>query len=248
MASVTFYQLLGALEEVAGRADRGPYPQPALRILGGIGVLQLLLYVLNRDQTLQEVLIVHHQQLFHAMLVKDGLCLLESGADRDRDQVVLGHHLGHGQVEARLEAQVAVGEDADQLSFVGHGHPGDAVARSSASGKSVIGTDGDGVHDHPALTAFHAVHFFDLPLDGHVAVDDSNAPLLGQGDCEMRFRHGIHGGGNDGDIECDFARETGASIDLGRDHFAAGRFEENVIEGQTLREYVLNHKIHYMIA
>ena len=60
------------------------------------------------------------------------------------DQVLLGHHLGDRQVEAVLEAQVAIGEDADQLAVLGDRHAGDAVAlhqrlarrRSAARGRS----------------------------------------------------------------------------------------------------------------
>ena len=54
-------------------------------------------------------MVVHHQQLFHAVLVQDGLGLFEGGAHRHRHQVVLGHHLGNGDVGARFEAQVAIG-------------------------------------------------------------------------------------------------------------------------------------------
>ena len=38
------------------------------------------------------------------------------------------------------------------------------------------------------------------------------------------------------------ARQAGAGIDFGREYFAAGRFEQNIVEGEALGEYVLNHR------
>ena len=37
------------------------------------------------------------------------------------------------------------------------------------------------------------------------------------------------------------ARQSGARIDFGGQHFAAGRLEQNIVEGEALGEYVLNH-------
>ena len=93
-----------------------PTRRRPLLVLAGIGVLQLLLDVLDGDQALQLVVVVDDQQLFDAVLVQDELGLFERGADGDGDEVFLGHHVADGNVGARLEAQVAVGEDADELA------------------------------------------------------------------------------------------------------------------------------------
>ena len=53
-------------------------------VLGGVGILQFLLNVLDGDQALQVVVIVHHQQLFDAMLVQNRFGFLERGADAQR--------------------------------------------------------------------------------------------------------------------------------------------------------------------
>ena len=110
------HQFLGALQKVAGRSHRRAHPQASLLIFGRVRILQLLLNVLHRDQALERVLIVHHQQLLHAMPVQDLLRFLERSAHRDRDQILLGHHLRDRQVIAGLEAQVAIGKNANQLS------------------------------------------------------------------------------------------------------------------------------------
>ena len=124
------------------------------------------------------------------------------------------------------------------------GHAGDAVARHQRLrvGDRLVGTDGDRVHDHAALAAFDAVHLFRLPVDRHVAMDDADAALLRQRDRQVRFRHRIHGGGDDRNIQSDLAGEAGSGIDFGGEYFAAGRFEKNIIESQALGEYVLNHR------
>jgi hypothetical protein len=161
------HQFLRALQKIAGGADRRAHAQTPLLVLGGIGIFQLLLNVLDGDQALQDVVIVHHQQAFPRGAGAGSLRFLERGAHRHGDQIVLGHHFGDRQVEARLEAQIAVGEDAHQLAVLGHRHARDAVAliSSCASEIFLIRPDGDGVDDHAAFTALDAVHFFGLPLD-----------------------------------------------------------------------------------
>ena len=112
-----------------------------------------------------------------------------------------------------------------------------------------FGVDGDRVDDHAAFTALDAVHFLGLPLDGHVAVDDADAALLRQRDGQVRFGDGVHGRRSDGNVESDVAGEVGARIDFGGQYFAAGRFEQNIVESEALDEYVLNHRgLLFMIA
>ena len=81
-------QFLRALQEIPGRADGGANAQASVRVLGGVRILELLLDVLDRDQALEVVLVIHHQQLFHAMLVQDLLGLFQRGADGHGDQVL----------------------------------------------------------------------------------------------------------------------------------------------------------------
>ena len=120
-------QFLRPLQKVARGADRSAYAQTALRILRCIGILQLFLDVFDRDQALEVVLVIDYQKLFHAMLVKNFFRFFQRGADRDRDQIFLGHHFVDGNVEAGFKAQVAIGEDADQLAVIGDGNSGNFV-------------------------------------------------------------------------------------------------------------------------
>ena len=111
----------GTLEEVAGCADGSGDAQAAFLVLGGVGVLQFLLDVFYGDEAFELVVVVDDEELFDAMLVEDVLGLLEGGANRDGDEVLLGHHVVDGNVGAGDEAEIAVGENADEAAFAGDG-------------------------------------------------------------------------------------------------------------------------------
>ncbi len=97
-------QFGSALHKVAGGADGSAHAQPALIVLAGVGVFELLLDVLDGDETFELVLFVDHEQLFHAMLVQNQLGLFECGAHGYGDEIFFGHHFADGNVGTRLEA------------------------------------------------------------------------------------------------------------------------------------------------
>ena len=73
-------------------------------------------------------LFVHDGKFFDAVLAQDLLRVFERRADGRGDEVFLGHHVLDGLLEIGLETQIAVGENADELSALGDGHAADAVA------------------------------------------------------------------------------------------------------------------------
>ncbi len=236
-------QLGGALEVVAGGADGGADAEAALLILGGVGVLQLLLDVLDGDEAFEDVVVVDDEELFDAMVVEDFFSLLEGGADGDGDEVFFGHHLADGDVGAGVEAEVAVGEDADELAVAGDGDAGDFVAAHDLEGvgDGLLGGHGDGVDDHAGLGALDLVDFAGLLLDGEVAMDDAESALLGHGDGHAGFGDGVHGGGEQRGAEGDALGEPGLGADLGGSDFTGGRGQKDIIEGQGFRQRVFNH-------
>ena len=169
----------------------------------------------------------------------------ERGADGDGDEVVLGHHVVDGEVGAGDEAQVAVGEDADELAVLGDGDAGDLVAAHDVEGvgDGLLGGDGDGVDDHAALGALDLVDLAGLLLDGEVAVDDAHAALLGHGDGEARLGDGVHGGGEQRGVQGDVAGELGLGADLGGDDIAVGGNEKNVVEGKSFGNWGADHYV-----
>ena len=54
------YELLRPLVEITRSPHSRSYPQPTLTVFGGIGVLDLLLYIFNSYQTFQMKLLVDH--------------------------------------------------------------------------------------------------------------------------------------------------------------------------------------------
>ena len=119
--------------------------------------------------------------------------------DRRRDQVLARHHLGDALRGRVLEAQVAVGEDADQAPLLGDGHARDVEARHErarlAQGRG--GRQRHRVGDHAALRALHAVHLRALLGDGEVLVDHSEAALAGQRDGQLGLGDRVHGRADD---------------------------------------------------
>ena len=233
----------GALEEVAGGSDGAGDAKAALLILAGVGVLQLLLDVFDGDEALELVGVVDDEKLFDAMLVQDLLGLLEGGADGNGDEVGLGHHVADGDVGAGDEAQIAVGEDADELALLGDGDAGDLEAAHDFEGvgDGALGLDGDGVDDHAAFGALDLVDFAGLLLDGEVAVDDAEAALLGHGDGEAGLGDGVHGGGHEGDGEGDFLGQLGLGTGLGRDDVRVGGNQQHVVERERFGDLSGDH-------
>ena len=117
--------LLRTFKIVASGSDGCPDSQAPLRILRGVRVFQFLLNVFYRDQPLQSLLVVDDQQLLHPVLVQDLFSLFERGTDGDGDEIVFGHHLCNRNVSARLKAEIAVSQNADQLSVFRNRHAGD---------------------------------------------------------------------------------------------------------------------------
>ena len=112
------------------RAGGGTDAQPALRVLAGVREALRLLDVLDRDQADQAVGVVDHEQLLDPVLVQQLHGLGAADALAHRDQPLGGHQLAHRPLAARHEADVAVGEDADQPAArpLDHRQAGDAVA------------------------------------------------------------------------------------------------------------------------
>ena len=230
-------QTLGPREGVGPDADRGPHPQAALLVLRRVRVLGLLLDVLDRDEPLEEPLVVDDRQLLDAVLPEDVLRLLERGAERAGDERRPPHHVGDGLVDVVDEAQVAVGQQPDEPAVaVGDGHARDVVALHERQrvGDERLGGQRDGVDDHARLVALDLVDLGDLVVDRQVAVDDADAAGPRDGDGQARLGDGVHRGGHDGDGQLDPRGEPGGGRHVGGQHRRLGGHEEDVVEGEAL--------------
>ena len=98
------------------------------------------------------------------------------------------------------------------------------------------------VHNHAALTALHAVDFFGLAFNRHIAVNHPNATLLRQGNGHVRFGYGIHGGTEQRNFELNFWRETGSGVGFRGRNCAVRRLEKDIVEGKPFRNHLWNHR------
>ena len=237
-------QFLSSLQEISCCPNGSTYAQTALRIFSCIGILQFFLDVFNRDQALEGVLVIHHQKFFHAVLVKDCFRFFEGGPDRNSDEILLGHHFIDGNVEAGFKAQIAVGENADQLAVVRNGDAGNLVLAHHLKriAHLVRSVHSDRVDDHATFRALHFVDFVGLLIDGEVAMDDANSALLRQRDRHVRFGDSVHGGAHDGNVQADLARKLRLRAGRRRNDVGAGGQEKDVVKSESLRNGKMNHK------
>ena len=239
-----FGQFLRSLQKIPGGADRRADTQASLRILGGVRILQFFLDVFDRDQALEVVLIVDHEEFLDAVLVENLFRFLQRRAHGNGDEIFLGHHLVDGNVEAGFKAQVAVGEDADKLSVFGDRNAGNFVLAHDFKrvGNLVGGMHRDRIDDHATFRSLHLVDFIGLLLDGQVAMNDSEAALLRQCNRHVRFGHGVHGGAHDRNIQADVARELGLRVGLRGNNVGTRGQQQDIVKSKSLRNRKMNHK------
>ena len=236
--------MLGGLPEVTRQVStsiyyRGTDPQAAQLVLAGMGVLDLLLDVLDRDQTLEAALLVDHQELLDSVPVEQQLGLLEGGAHRRGDQVFLGHEALDGPIELGAEAQVPVGHDPNQGTVVAYNgdttntvflHTGLGIAHQG------ICREGDRVQDHPAFGPFDPPHLHGLLVYRHVLVQNPYTPFPGHGNRHAGFGHRIHGCRYNGHIDADVAGKLGGNINFPGQDFAVGGNQEDIVVGEAFSQ------------
>ena len=147
------------------------------------------------------------------------------------------------------EAHVAVGENADELAgaavaaALDHRDAGNAVLLHQLQRivERRVGMNGDRVHHHARFEFLDLPHLRGLHRRFQIAVDDADAAGLRHGDRHVRFGHGVHGRGNDRDVERDAAGDSGADIDLGRQHVRQAGLDQHVVESETFARIVREH-------
>jgi hypothetical protein len=221
----------------SGVIHPGRHAQTALGILAGVGMVLHLGNVLIGNQPHQTAPVVHDGQLLDFVVEQHLGSVLQLGLAGRNQSVAGGHDLADGTLHVALETQVAVGDDADEPAVaVDDRDTADFVLahQLESIAHGVVARNGHGVVNHAVLGTLHPPHVRGLLGDGHVLMDDADAALAGQCDGKRSFRHGIHGGGHDGDVELDITRETGPDADLPRQHFRIGGYQQHVVEGKTL--------------
>src|SRR3984957_12150908 len=181
------------------------------------------------------------------MLLQNLFGIFERGAHWHGDQAILGHDGADRLIEIALEAQVAIGEDADEALATGDGQARHFVLVHDVERltHSQLGRDGDRIDDHAAFGAFYFVDFFGLAVDGHVAMDEANSALAGDGDGQARVGDRVHGRSDDRNVQRDFAREASARIGLRGEHGRFAREQQHVVKRERFGNGSINHSNSY---
>ena len=214
---------LGLDQRARARAwPSGPTPvaaatrsRPSSSLLAS-GWVSRLVHVLDGDQPDAAVGVVHHQQLLDAVAVQQAPRLVRGDVGGDGDEVLPRHQFVDLQRRVGGEADVAVGDDADQAVGVAldHRDAADAVGvhQGADVGERLVGVDGERVHHHAGFELLDLADLGGLLGGLEVLVDDADAALLGHGDGHGGLGDGVHGGGDDRDVERDGAGEAGARV------------------------------------
>jgi len=228
---------LDALDLALADADRRAHAQAAPLVGAAVREVARLDDVLDGQQALKTPLFVHDGQLFNPVLVQEALGLVHRRAGRHGDQpFARGHHVGDGGLKVLLEAQVAVGQDADQdARRVGDGHARHMVAAHERLGvlELVFGRQREGVADDARLRPFHAVHLLRLLREREVLVDHPQAALLRDGDGQPRLRHRVHGRAQQRDVQADRPGQARAHVRVARKHPRTRGAQQHVVERET---------------
>ena len=199
-------QALGPLQRVGPDADRGADPQATLVVLGRVRVLDLLLDVLDRDEPLEEPLVVDDRQLLDAVLPRMSLAcssVVPSGAVTSggrRITLAMGWSTSSMKRRSRL---VSSPTSRPSPSVIGTPEMWYRSMTCERVGDERLGRQRDRVDDHARLVALDLVDLGDLVVDRQVAVDDADAAGPGDGDGQGRLGDGVHRGRHDGDRQLD---------------------------------------------
>ena len=124
------------------------------------------------------------------------------------DKVLACHYLVNLTVDVSLEAQVAVGDDADELVVaVNHRDTADMVllhyVERILHGLSTH--DGYRIVNHTVLSSLYDSHLSCLLLYRHVLVYYADATLTGYCYCHRSLSHGVHSGCDERNLQVNVA-------------------------------------------
>ncbi|MNF57888.1 hypothetical protein D3C84_394290 [compost metagenome] len=215
-----------AVAGIGTGADRRADAQTTLVVLAGQRVGLGLLDIVDGHHALEAELVIDDQHALDAVLVQQLAHHLGVFAFLDRDQTFFGrHHFAHLGAHVGLETHVTRGDDADQITVVQHRHAGDVVLPGQVEqiAHRGIGLDGDRVLDHAGLVTLDLAHLGSLLLDGHILVDDANAAFLSHGNRQTGLGDGVHGSGEQRNIQLDTTSQASLETDILRQNIGVTR-------------------------
>ena len=195
-----------AITGVFTGTDSSANAQTTLVILAGQWVSLGFFDVVDGHHAFEGEFVVDDQHALDAVLVQQFAHIVLVGAFLDGDEALFRrHHFTDGDFKTVLETHVTGSDDADQVAIVQHRDAGDVVHASEFEQvtHSGVSFDGDRIFHHAGFVTLDLAHFGSLLLDGHVLVDDADAAFLSHGNGQTGFGDGVHGSGNQGNIQLD---------------------------------------------
>ena len=205
-------QRLDALFSPLAHPDGRTDAQLALGVACRIRETGLLGNVFDCDQALELKGIIHHQQALNLVLVQKHFGLGQRGAVGHGHQLVAGSHdVAHRQVVAGLKTQIPPGNQTNHLAAITHRKAGHTqlLRQTHDLANRMVGGNHHRITQDAGLIALDLGHLSRLLLRCEVFVDDADAAFLRNCNSEAGFSHRVHGGGHQGQIQCDISRKTG---------------------------------------
>ena len=201
---------------IVSYADRAAHAQPSEFVLARIGIFDLLLDILDRDQTAQGISLVNDQQFLYLILLQYLLRVVKGRADGSSNEAVLGHYLRHREIHPGLKPEIAVRQDAHEFFSRRDRDTGNPVLlhEFQCLGDLRLGSDRDRVDDHSALGLLHLVHFPCLHINGQRLVNKAEPAFLRESNGQSGLGHGIHRRAHKRNIQSYLFCEMGADTDV----------------------------------
>lgn len=195
--------------------------------------------VLDGDQALEFKGVIDHQQALQAVLVEQLLGLFQRGTFAHGDEALARRHdFAHGHVVAGFKTQIAPGDDAHDLAVVHHRKAAHAqlVRQVADLPHGVLGRDDHRIAQHARFMALDFGHLRGLLLRREVFVNDAHAAFLRHGNGQARFRHRIHRGGQQRQIQADVAGELGGEIGVLGQDLGESWHQQHIVEGERIAD------------
>ena len=218
--NVCLHQSLYAVENICGDAECSSTEQTTLCILCRQRILDLLLNILDRDQTLEVEIIIDDRQFLNSCLCKDALCLHQSNAFLCSYKILGSHALTNLLAEILLELQITVGDDSHQLTSFCDRNTGDAELAHQLICilECVLRRKEKWVCDDTVLRSLYLIDFFRLSFNRHIFVYNADTSLTCHSDRHAVLRNCIHTSTHQRNIQLDFLGQVSRQIYLIRDN------------------------------
>ena len=233
-------------ERVPCRRHRRPADQPVMRVARRLELRFPLLrdpfHVAHRDQPLQPVLIVHHQQLVNARMRREELVRLGDGIAAQflfiqrMDLAARRERLGHLACGVALLDHMAR-QQAHQLALAVH-HGKRAERKSLLRNQlqhlldQLLGGHFDRLLDQSVDVVLHAADFGKLLPIGHVVMDQPQSAVERHRDCHPRLGHRVHIRRDDRDVQVQSLRQDRVELRVPGQDLGVERRERDVVVRQ----------------